>query len=315
MSKKEEKVAEVVVTEAEVVNEDETAVAVQQETAPASNGLGNLGTVGGPVVLDWSWIHLKFEMSKKRPDANQGEFFLGREWETKLCDKGGNIGVGQAPKPNQRFQFVIVGRLDGYKHYVTQAEFNAGIMPKRYFVDATKQTGWSDARKAALEAGETLEGWRDGDPSKGEPPRVGPSATPFMQLKVLVKKPENCDAGEENFCVALDGEFYAPAILEFDKLNWEKAYKIVDMAVRAELVKQRQDPTHKPSLLDKVFWGFSSAVERPGRNGAPSKVVTTPMMMRAVENGTPVVLSKAAVEDIQALVSGAASGPVSDEAF
>lgn len=315
------KVAEVVAAEAEVVEEtaqvekpQTTAVAVSEGNVPAGGGLGSFEAYG-PAVLDWTWIHLKFEMSKKRPDGNQGEFFLGREWEVKLCDKGGKIGPGELPKPNQRFEFVIVGRRDGYKHYLTQAEFNAGVKAARYPVDpALKAKGWEAARANALKAGETIgnDAWRDGDPAKGEPRRVGPSASEYMQLLVLVKKPADCE-DETMFSIPLNGEFYAPAYLEFDKLNWRRAYSTLETVLNGERNKWRVNHDYKPRIYDKVFWGYSSAVEKQGFNGAPSKVVTTPMMCRAVENGKPVVLPEAALADLQSIVSGAATATANEE--
>lgn len=310
--KQEDRVAAVVATDAEVMGSEApaktTAVAVQETSAPAVGGLGVFACEGGPTVLDWTWVHLKFEMSQRRPDGNQGEFYLGRDWEAKLCDKGGSIGVGQMPDAKRRFEFVIVGRKDGYKHYVTQAEFAAGVMAKRYYVDPTKGAkGWQLARQAALDAGETIgdSAWRDGDPAKGEPKRVGPSASEFMQLMVLVKKPEDLDAGHELFSVPLAGEFYAPAYLEFDKLNWRKAYGCVQAVIQSEVNKKRVDPKYEPCVFDKVFWGYSTAVNRNG------KVVTTPMMTRAVVDGKPLSLPPEAIEDLRAVVQGAASA--SDE--
>lgn len=315
MSKKEnEKVATVVASDAEVMDETTpvTAVAVREETAPAASGLGNFGCAGGPVVLDWSWVHLKFEMSSKRPDGNQGEFYLGRDWEAKLCDKGGSLAVGQIPDAKRRFEFVIVGRKDGYKHYVTQQEFARGVTANRYFVDPTKgPKGWQEARQAALAAGETIGdgAWRDGDPSKGEPRRVGPTASEFMQLMILVKKPADLGSGDELFSVPLDGEFYAPAYLEFDKLNWRKAYACVQSVINAEANRRRLDPKYVPCMYDKVFWGYSSAVDRNG------KVVTTPMMSRAIVDGKPVALSETAVSDLRAILEGSAAEAPSDDSF
>lgn len=313
MSKK-ENVAAVVATDAEVVEPGaapapaENAVAVREETVPAG-GLGVFACAGGPTVLDWTWIHLKFEMSKRRPDGNQGEFYLGRDWEAKLCDKGGQLKVGQMPDAKRRFEFVIVGRRDGYKHYVTQQEFAKGLMAARYFVDPAKGAkGWQEARKAALDAGETIgdSAWRDGDPAKGEPARVGPSASEFMQLMVLVKRPADLEAGDELFTIPLAGEFYAPAYLEFDKLNWRRAYGCVQAVVNAEANKRRVDPEYQPCVFDKVFWGYSTAIERNG------KVVTTPMMTRAVADGKPVTLPPEAIEDLRAIVEGAASASADD---
>lgn len=305
-----EKVATVVAADAEVMDDANggsptTAVAVREDTVPAG-GLGVFACEGGPTVLDWTWVHLKFEMSQKRPDGNQGEFYLGRDWEAKLCDKGGSLGVGQMPDPKRRFEFVVVGRKDGYKHYVTQQEFASGIMAKRYYVDPSKGAkGWQLARQAALDAGETIgdSAWRDGDPAKGEPRRVGPSASEFMQLMVLVKKPEDLDAGHELFSVPLAGEFYAPAYFEFDKLNWRKAYGCMQAVISAEVNRRRVDPKYEPCIFDKVFWGYSAAVNRNG------KVVTTPMMTRAVVDGKPLSLPKEAIEDLRAVVQGAAAAP------
>lgn len=307
MSKdKNDKVSAVVADDVEVVSEGAatTAVAVQQETAPAASGLGNFVCAGGPTVLDWTWVHLKFEMSSRRPDGNQGEFYLGRDWEAKLCDKGGSLAAGQVPDAKRRFEFIVVGRKDGYKHYVTQSEFAAGVMAKRYFVDPAKGAkGWQEARAAALAAGETIGdgAWRDGDPSKGEPRRVGPTASEFMQLMTLVKRPADLEGGDELFSVPLNGEFYAPAYIEFDKLNWRKAYGCLQAVINAEANKHRVDPKYVPCVFDKVFWGYSSAVNRNG------KVVTTPMMTRAIENGKPVTLPAEAVADLRAIVDGAAA--------
>lgn len=314
MAKKDEvKAAEVVAPAAEVVDETApqattTAVAVQEETAPvAAGGLGVVESYG-PTVLDWSYVHLKFEMSKMRPDGNQGEFFLGREWEVKLCDKGGAIGPGQLPKPNQRFEFVIVGRKDGYKHYVTQDEFARGVMAARYPVNpALREKGWIEARKAALAAGETIgnDAWHD-EIVDGVKRRVGPTASEYMQLMVLIKKPADCE-NESIFSIPLGGEFYAPAYFEFDKLNWFRAYKTLEGVLNAERNKVRVDPKYRPRVFDKVFWGYSSAVTRPGRNGSPDKVVTTPMMTRAIEDGKPVSLSAEAIADLEAVIKGGAT--------
>ena len=306
-TKQEEKKVDVVPTAAEVVEDTPGTTAVapaQAETAVAvadraAGGLGCFASAG-PTVIDWSWIHLAFEMSKKKPaDGNQGDFYLGKDWEVKLCDKG-TVKPGQALKENQYFDFIIVGRYDGLKHYTTQAEFAAGMKPVRYPYAPTVK----EARIAALKAGENLE-WRDGDPAKGEPSRVGPTASPYMQLLMLVKKPESVE-DDGLFTIPLDGEFYAPATFEFDKMNWEAAYGLVSRvltqkaAILTQKIAKGEAPKDaQPDLLDRMFRINSS--QREGKKG----MVTYPVLSVATKDGKPVVVSAAAIEDLKILLAGA----------
>lgn len=301
-------------TDAEVLDDAAMAeaampVAVEQAVAPAVQAGGGLGCIAnaGPMVIDWGWVHLAFEMSKKKPaDGNQGDFYLGKEWEVKLCDKG-TVKPGQPLKPNQYFDFIIVGRYDGLKHYSTQAEFAAGVKPARYPYAPTVK----EARAAALKAGETLD-WRDGDPSKGEPARVGPTASPYMQLLMLIRKPETVE-DDALFTIPLDGEFYAPATFEFDKGNWEAAYGLLSRVVaqRVALLAQRiargEAPKGaQPDLLDRMFRINSS--QREGRKG----MVTYPVLSVATKDGKPVTVSPAAVEDLKILLAETASASAED---
>ena len=306
---KENKNPSVVPTDAEVVDDtvQATAVATKEETTAVavSGGTGGLGCFvsAGPTVIDWSWVHLAFEMSKKKPaDGNQGDFYLGKDWEVKLCDKG-TVKPGQALKENQYFDFIIVGRYDGLKHYTTQEEFAAGMKPVRYQYAPTIR----EARANALKAGERLE-WRDGDPSKGEPSRIGPTASPYMQLLMLIRKPEIVE-DDGLFTIPLDGEFYAPATFEFDKQSWEAAYGLVSRvltqkaAILAQkIAKGEAEKGSQPDLLDRMF--RINSAQREGKKG----MVTYPVLSVATKDGKPVTVSQEAINDLKILLAGAKSG-------
>lgn len=312
---KQEAAPSVVPTDAEVLDDTaetsavvpagETATAVA--TTQAAGGLGCFASAG-PTVIDWSWVHLAFEMSKKKPaDGNQGDFYLGKDWEVKLCDKG-TVKPGQALKESQYFDFIVVGRYDGLKHYTTQAEFAAGMKPVRYPYAPTVK----EARAAALKAGERLD-WHDGDPAKGEPSRVGPTASPYMQLLMLVRKPEMVE-DDALFTIPLDGEFYAPATFEFDKGNWEAAYGLLSrvLAQKAAIVAQKVAKGElpkgsQPDLFDRMFRINSS--QREGKKG----MVTYPVLSVATKDGKPVTVTEAAREDLRILLAGAQSGVASSE--
>lgn len=312
MSKEKSREAEVVATDAEVVSDSQapqtTEVAVAQPTM-VSELSGMDAGADAPMVLDWSWIHLAFETSKKKPsDGNQGDFFLGRDWEVKLCDKGGD--PGKALKPNQYFDFVVVGREEGYKHYLTQDEFNAGVQAKRYPIDRTKKEPWAEARKAALAAGETIgdSAWHDEKQPDGTVKRVGPTASEYLQLRMLVKKPEMVE-DDTLFSIPLGGEFYAPAVYEFDKGNWRKAYGLLQTVAMGERNRMKTDPSYKPTLIDKVFRLSSTSQLRN------NKKVTVPNVVRAIEDGKPVSLGEAALADLRSLLDSSTQAAVSDEQF
>jgi len=97
--------------------------------------------------------------------------------------------------------FIAHGTLEFYKTWMTQAEFSQGIEAKTYSTEAE-----------ALAAGETLE-WSNGVP---------PSVAPAMEMLMLVKRPEGCEA--EQFILRLDGEFYAPVKFTMDKYLYRDVF-------------------------------------------------------------------------------------------
>lgn len=254
-------------------NEIAAAAAADAQVAPPAPA-GALGTYSvGAAPIAFEWIHMTYAVSKNAPSsALPGEYYLGKNWEAKLTERYGS------------FDAVIIKAVSGYKDWPT------GVY------DPTFKAQYYPDRASAVRAGRRVD-WADGPDGT----RLKPDAAPYLQLFMLVKKTPSVE-DDSLFTVPLDGEFYAPATMMFEKMNYADANTVICRALQADALLHSKEKGYRPTLLNRVFRIGSD--EQTAKTGNKFTRFT---VKNAIENGKPVVLSDAAKEDLLRLVEMAGS--------
>lgn len=273
---------EVEVIDAKAEAKADTA-ALAEVSGGALQGPAPAGALGTYVVqaapLSFEWVHMTYAVSKNAPrTALPGEYYLGKNWEAKLTERGGS------------FDAIVIKATTGYKDW-PEGVYDPTFKPQ-YYAD----------RAAAVKAGRRVD-WTDGPDGI----RLKPNAAPYLQLFMLVKKTPSVE-DDSLFTVPLDGEMYAPATLMFEKMNYADANTIICRALQADMLLHSKEKGYRPTLLNKVFRIGSD--EQTAKTGNKFTRFT---IKNAVDDGKPVVLTDAAKEDLRRLVELASS--VTTEAY
>jgi len=255
-----------------------------EETALAPRPAGALGTYAiGASPLSFEWVHMTYAVSKNAPrDALPGEYYLGKNWEAKLTERNGS------------FDAIILLATTGYKDWPTGV-YDPTFKARTY------------ANKAEAVAAGCRVDWTDGPDGT----RLKPTAAPFLQLFMLIKKTPSVE-DDTLFTVPLDGEFYAPATMMFEKMNYQDAFATINRNLQADLLRHLHQPGYKPTLIDKVFRIGSD--EQTAKN--TGNRFTRFTIKNAIDNGKPVTLSETAKKDLaclMALSSQVGEAPVVEE--
>lgn len=130
-------------------------------------------------------------------------------------------------KKNEPIRIIIINTLTYWKEYTT---YGTGQMPRTF-----------NTEKEANDAGLTTK-WTNGE---------GPQCKKAMDLRMLIKKPENLTCGL--FGIEADGAEYAPAIWSVDKTAYER--------VNGKLTPVASFALKKLGLLYGA-WEISTATEK-----------------------------------------------------
>ena len=269
------KVADNAVVDAETVEAEADQAAVGEVTSNAVATVGTskpapLGTFDvGEAPLPFEWVHMTYAVSKRAPkNSLPGEYYLGKNWEAKLTERGGS------------FDAIIVKAASGYKDWPTGV-YNPDFRPQYY-----------PNKEAAIAAGKRVD-WADGEGGI----RLKPEAAPYLQLFMLVKKPDIAE-DESLFTIPLDGVRYAPAVMAFEKMNYRDAAMVILRGLQADRMLHMKEKDYVPTLLDYVYRIGSE--EQEAKTGNRFTKFT---IRKAVDNGKPVALTKAAKEDLACIIS------------
>jgi len=260
--------------EARATNNELATIAAQDAAVAPPAPAGALGTyVVGEATLNFEWVHMTYAVSKNAPkNALPGEYYLGKNWEAKLTERGG------------AFDAIILKAVAGYKDW-----------PVGPYDPSFKAQYYPD-KAAAVKAGRRVD-WADGPNGT----RLKPDAAPYLQLFMLVKKPLVVE-DDSMFVVPVDGEFYAPATMMFEKMNYADANTVINRALQADMLRHMKEEGYRPTLMDRVF--RISSDEQTAKTG---NKFTRFIIKNAVDDGKPVVLSDTAKEDLRRLVEMASS--------
>lgn len=224
--------------------------------------MGNFD-LGDDASLPLERVHLAYAVSKTKPKgAQQGEFYLGKDWNVKLAPVDGS------------FEIVVIGVRTFYKEWPREY---TGQAPRRF---ATEQE--------AIDAGLTVE-W-----SGPSDHRVAPTAAKACDVMCLVRKPQSIPDGNEFFSLPLGGEYWAPAIVTFDRTTFKDAQTMFTRVLAADKFRHgAKDAKYVPTLSHVMF--VVSAPERVTARGTPIPHLTIKTM---VKDGLCVTPSPEFVKDL-----------------
>lgn len=258
----------------DVINDEATADATalaevtsnetQLATRSDAGGIGSFNI--GPATIQFEWVKMAYGVGNQPRSAVPGEYWLGKNWDCKLCERDGT------------FDAVVISVVTGYKDWPAVYDPNVKL---QYYAN----------RAAAVAAGKRVE-WADGPNGT----RLGPEAAPYLQLKLLVKKTPTVE-DDSLFTIPLGGEFYAPAIMSFEKMNYQDAYNVIARALQSDMLRHANVEGYRPTLLDKVF-----RIGHEDRVSGGGKRFTNLTIRTAVDDGKPVQLSKEARADLDNLI-------------
>lgn len=243
-----------------------TAIAPAQETQIVAAGMANFGDV--PTALPSERIHLAFAVGTNRPDsANQGELWLGKKWDLKIMNHGGNVEI------------VVLGMNTYWREW--PRSYTPGVVPRRF---AT--------RDEAVRAGMV--------------PRVAGTFNPASNcaeacdVLCLVKRPEIVPEGNEHFLLPFGGEYYAPAIVAFDKGAFADAQAALKRVYTYDAILHKDVKGYVPVFTNTVF-----RLSAPERQTSKGKIpfLTLSTFVRPGEK-TLAVTSDAFRKDIEAFLKG-----------
>lgn len=204
--------------------------------------------------------------------------------------------VGWKAKP---VPIIVIGAVQFYKDWTSQAEFSAGIKPQRYPNEAAaraagKRIEWIDDPSGAL------------NPVTGRVARLGPQAAPAFDVKILLRKPAevkdekgNAVYADAEFYLRIGEHFYCPSLITFEKMSYAPFLQLLQQS-RVMAAQEQKVPLNKAQLHRWVYaLGTKVLPSKPGRKSTLIPEITR-MQDPVTKRGA--VLSEAEVTELEDLM-------------
>jgi hypothetical protein len=215
-------------------------------------------------------------------------------------------------RKNELLKCIIVGAADGmYKEWLTNEAYQAHKTSRAF-----------PTREAAAAAGLTVD-WTDDpagviNPVTGRVRRLPPQAAPYLELKLLIQRPETCVDSkgdvvnvDMDFYLNFGGKDYLPAIFSADKTGYEG----VHVALQNSRIRSAREetPAGAPqSIMNARLhkWEFTLNTALAPIKRAGQRPAMIPVLQRSLNaDKSCVVLDAAIVRDIEGILGVVATAP------